>query len=488
MSRRSEKTPSHEDPSLLIARICSGVDYQERTVDLGCSSFRIVETILNYKDSDEDSDEGLHSILRELKMAMDEFRCDWIFLCRTYTAIFVDRLCELIYKAPPLLVNRRYLLLDGLLSIEAGIVLRHDLIECIEAKDIVSLGKRLLILPNNIPSGVVRGTDVLSTGARDIIRRSNKIVSFPCTDQELFAVIASSMRNAPVRRRLIMSNESAREVEVFEDSHFLDKLSPHCGIIDDVGSYHWSNLPEPVIPFCPGENNTSDVYVRDLDTDSSELIPDILHFIWLGGPAPNWVKRNINSWIAHLPNWEIRLWTDNDHIEILSYLRGFERSLYQEVESNVIKSDLLRMVVLRQFGGVYADVDISCYSNFLAQLPQNVRFGYGERPGGHAECAIVISVNEHPFLSWFLWMAYLYWESNKDVREKINSDRTFIWKMNAFDDRVRRYFGFIYPDEYLFNNGKKWAYLSNEILVISDLVLHGEANSIARHDYSHTWW
>lgn len=60
------------------------------------------------------------------------------------------------------------------------------------------------------------------------------------------------------------------------------------------------------------------------------------------------------SWRRHHPDWELRLWTD-DELPALSCPDGFQRCRnFGEA------SDVLRYEVLAQFGGVYVDTDVEC--------------------------------------------------------------------------------------------------------------------------------
>lgn len=100
------------------------------------------------------------------------------------------------------------------------------------------------------------------------------------------------------------------------------------------------------------KNNLSNIF------PSKELkIPKIIHQIWLGSPLPECFKELMQSWInAHLDGWQYMLWTDKEAAEIELYNREF----YDQVENPGVKSDLLKMEVIYQYGGVYIDTDFEC--------------------------------------------------------------------------------------------------------------------------------
>ncbi len=89
-------------------------------------------------------------------------------------------------------------------------------------------------------------------------------------------------------------------------------------------------------------------------------IPKIIHQIWLGGPLPKKYKAIQASWRAHHPDWEYRLWTDED-------VKGFKmqnRALFDSAVNWGEKADILRYEILDQFGGLYVDTDFECLRAF----------------------------------------------------------------------------------------------------------------------------
>lgn len=99
-------------------------------------------------------------------------------------------------------------------------------------------------------------------------------------------------------------------------------------------------------------------------TPSSTLrIPKIIHQIWLGSPFPDKYRAWQQSWIHYHPDWEYRLWTDAD-IEKLHALGDFfvgeTYQFYQEAINYGEKSDVLKILLIRYFGGMYVDIDFEC--------------------------------------------------------------------------------------------------------------------------------
>jgi hypothetical protein len=88
------------------------------------------------------------------------------------------------------------------------------------------------------------------------------------------------------------------------------------------------------------------------------MIPRIFHRVWVGGHMPSDLARLGQSWLDKNPGWDLRLWTE----ENLPPMRN--RAIYDDapnlVESRLLgrmRSNLIRLEIIEQFGGVYVDCD-----------------------------------------------------------------------------------------------------------------------------------
>ena len=105
-------------------------------------------------------------------------------------------------------------------------------------------------------------------------------------------------------------------------------------------------------------------------------IPKIIHYCWFGGkPMPELVERCIASWKKHMPEWEYRLWTE-DNFDIASapqyVLEAYEAKKYAFV------SDYVRLWALEQEGGVYLDTDVEVLRSFEPLLHDTAFIGLEE--------------------------------------------------------------------------------------------------------------
>lgn len=118
------------------------------------------------------------------------------------------------------------------------------------------------------------------------------------------------------------------------------------------------------------ENN-----IRYLEMKSSMMrIPKVLHVIWIGPkPFPRDSVENVRSWIAKHPDWAIKFWTDRERplphkqmqlcfIKDLQFIKLFD--CYKKSDNWAEKSDLLRLEILYQQGGIYFDHDVKCFKSF----------------------------------------------------------------------------------------------------------------------------
>lgn len=108
-----------------------------------------------------------------------------------------------------------------------------------------------------------------------------------------------------------------------------------------------------------------------------------LHMIWVGGARVP--LEIIKTWVpTDTDNYELILWRDCDpktkYERNISTIRDFRhKKLYNTTSKNNQKSDILRLEILRLFGGIYMDCDIFRYSSVD---PMESLRSYGENKDG----------------------------------------------------------------------------------------------------------
>jgi hypothetical protein len=92
-------------------------------------------------------------------------------------------------------------------------------------------------------------------------------------------------------------------------------------------------------------------------------IPPVIHRVWVGGQElPPEAIRWEQTWRRHHPNWEMRLWRDED-VQALVPAEPLARCRSASEISN-----LARYAILAHCGGVYIDTDVECRRPFDALL------------------------------------------------------------------------------------------------------------------------
>jgi len=157
-----------------------------------------------------------------------------------------------------------------------------------------------------------------------------------------------------------------------------------------------------------------------------------LHLIWLGSIPPNTqskpYRRNIIDWTANNPTWEVYLWTDRSDIQGKQVHQWCEQNgvLYRSVleeqyvlwgsEKEMVleqlqggfhanASDLLRLRILYQMGGLYVDSDVEPRVLPDIELPLGIGLLLRKDDGNLQSIAphAIASRQAHPVLQIALW-------------------------------------------------------------------------------------
>lgn len=106
------------------------------------------------------------------------------------------------------------------------------------------------------------------------------------------------------------------------------------------------------------------------------MIPKIIHYCWFGkGQMPELVQTCITSWHTHMPDWEYRLWSE-DNFDILSAPQYVQEAYAAKKYAFV--SDYVRLWALEREGGVYLDTDVEVLRSFDSLLSDTAFIGLEE--------------------------------------------------------------------------------------------------------------
>ncbi|HVX00672.1 MAG TPA: glycosyltransferase [Candidatus Babeliaceae bacterium] len=89
-------------------------------------------------------------------------------------------------------------------------------------------------------------------------------------------------------------------------------------------------------------------------------IPKVIHQIWLGSPFPEKYKRYQESWLRNHPDWQYKLWTDED----VKKMKLYNQAAYNNAPNYGEKADILRYEILYHHGGLYVDTDFEAIRSF----------------------------------------------------------------------------------------------------------------------------
>lgn len=168
------------------------------------------------------------------------------------------------------------------------------------------------------------------------------------------------------------------------------------------------------------------------------MIPKILHqtapqdeSVW----HPLWKKCQA-SWLENFPDFEYKLWNDEDIDRLIRDEYPEFWNTYQEFPVHIMKIDFVRFAFMHKFGGIYADMDYFCYQNFYDDLKDKayvVENPFGNDP---IENSLMASEKNHPFFYKCMKEAQIRFQNVKENYNRrlediriISSDKNYALKL-----------------------------------------------------------
>jgi inositol phosphorylceramide mannosyltransferase catalytic subunit len=150
------------------------------------------------------------------------------------------------------------------------------------------------------------------------------------------------------------------------------------------------------------------------------MIPKVIHRMWLdryetyNTSAPKKYDRSIATFNEHNPEFEVQFW---NMARVKNLFESYpEIAHYQETWTSfphhIQKCDFARYIILYLFGGVYIDLDFTCFKNISPLLDRELLLVL--EPTEHAEAestgpklfnGVMGSVSRHPF--WLDWLDFI---------------------------------------------------------------------------------
>ena len=229
------------------------------------------------------------------------------------------------------------------------------------------------------------------------------------------------------------------------------------------------------------------------DSSSDEvLIPEILHFIWLGPKEyPEQSRKYLAGWIDRHPTWRAIFWSDREHGALperieqhlvgQSLLGEFQR-LYDESDNFGERSDLIRLLALDEMGGVYVDHDMECRTSFAGLHRSYPFYGGLLTPGNPViqrsaimRNSIIGAKKGHPILRKALKRAEANWDEIKTKYPGKDVDsvkkRVTLRLFSAFHETVLEsikdpdFKGIIFPAGYFNEIEREYGLMAKEDMV-----------------------
>lgn len=113
-------------------------------------------------------------------------------------------------------------------------------------------------------------------------------------------------------------------------------------------------------------------------------IPKIIHQLWEEekGPPPEFLLDLSQTWKDHHPDWRYVFW-NGEKMDNFMAKHSEYRDVYVSYPYAVQRWDLIRYLILYEYGGVYADVDYECIEA-LDDLLENESCCLASDPEEHA--------------------------------------------------------------------------------------------------------
>lgn len=106
-------------------------------------------------------------------------------------------------------------------------------------------------------------------------------------------------------------------------------------------------------------------------------IPKIIHYCWFGNnPLPENVRKCIASWEKYCPDFEIKQWNESNY-DVNKY--DYTREAYEKKKYAFV-SDVARLDIVSNFGGIYLDTDVELIKPLNLFLDDKLFMGM-ETPG-----------------------------------------------------------------------------------------------------------
>lgn len=133
-------------------------------------------------------------------------------------------------------------------------------------------------------------------------------------------------------------------------------------------------------------------------------IPKIIHYVWVGErKKDDLFFACLESWKKYLPDYEIIEWNE----ETFDVSKNYQVKQALDEHNYAYASDIIRVWALKEYGGVYFDIDLMILKNIDPLLTNELFLSYESKYW--LGSAVIGSVKNHPVLE-LIYKRYLHEE------------------------------------------------------------------------------
>ena len=154
-----------------------------------------------------------------------------------------------------------------------------------------------------------------------------------------------------------------------KQEHPKEKLKDNTNRVKDDAAKSGVNADKQILildnlPLEAGFQSDDDIEFPHIE-GGKPRIPHILHQIWMTGNVtentdpvlPEKFVENVKTFLHHNPNWTYFFWTDFSARKLIVERHKKMLYMYDNAPKLVVKTDILRYVLMYEFGGMYSDLD-----------------------------------------------------------------------------------------------------------------------------------
>lgn len=152
------------------------------------------------------------------------------------------------------------------------------------------------------------------------------------------------------------------------------------------------------------------------------MIPKIIHQTWKDKNVPSTMKKYVQSWKKHHPDFDYMFWTDEDLRVLIENHYPWFLPYFDSYSHQIMRVDAFRFFVLHHYGGIYADLDLESYKPINPLLSEEKLLLFLEWQGSVSN-AVMASEPRHPFLE-FCFKALM-------DKHRTSNEKTAVWELTG---------------------------------------------------------